>query len=105
MSFVVGIFLLLGLREEECFWAFVSLVKGRGLGGLYANDLPLLRSLLYQLDRLIEIRMPKLFSHFKENGTQLFVFFFFFFFFFCFGSRSSNNCDMQGVTPLMFASG
>ena len=74
MSFVVGVFLLLGLREEECFWAFVALVKGRGLGGLYSADLPLLRQLIYQLDRLVELRAPKLFSHFKMNGVTPLMF-------------------------------
>ena len=72
MSFLVGIFLLLGMREEEAFWAFVALVKNCGLSGLFTGELPLLNTLLYQLDRLVELRLPRLFSHFKaENVSPL----------------------------------
>jgi hypothetical protein len=69
MSFIVGMLLLLGMREEEAFWAFVALIKDRKLHGLFADQLPLLKTLLYQFDRLIELRMAKLFSHFKENNV------------------------------------
>eukprot|EP00019_Armaparvus_languidus_P002543 CAMPEP_0168594144 /NCGR_PEP_ID=MMETSP0420-20121227/8727_1 /TAXON_ID=498008 /ORGANISM="Pessonella sp." /LENGTH=181 /DNA_ID=CAMNT_0008630415 /DNA_START=227 /DNA_END=775 /DNA_ORIENTATION=+ len=67
MSFLVGLLLLLGMREEECFWSFTALLKTKQLAGLYQGTLPLLHLRLYQLDRLIELRLPKLFSHFKEE--------------------------------------
>lgn len=74
MSFIVGLLLLLGMREEEAFWSFVALIKDRKLHGLFADELPLLKTLLYQFDRLIEMRMPKLFSHFKENNVTPLLF-------------------------------
>jgi hypothetical protein len=74
MSFIVGILVMLGMREEEAFWSFVALIKDRKLNGLFADQLPLLHSLLYQFDRLVEMRMPKLFSHFKANNVTPLLF-------------------------------
>lgn len=69
MSFVCG-HLVYYLNEEDAFWVLVSLVKTYEMGDMYRPGLPLLTTLLYKLDRLIQIYMPNLFLHFESLGVQ-----------------------------------
>lgn len=106
MSFLVGLLLLLGMREEECFWSFTALLKTKQLAGLYQGTLPLLHLRLYQLDRLIELRLPKLFSHFKEECMYCLLFCKRWFFFF-WKKKNTHTIIVAFcivVTPLLFAS-
>lgn len=71
MSFVCG-HLVYYLNEEDAFWVLVTLVKSSPyeLGEMYRPGLPLLTTLLYKLERLIQIYMPNLFLHFQALGVQ-----------------------------------
>ncbi len=46
-----------------------QIIKAYGLKGLYTPGVPLLHRMLYVFDRLVEIRLPKLFSHFKGESV------------------------------------
>lgn len=68
MSFIAAL-ILLHIEEEEAFWILTQIVKTYRLGDLFCEGLTLLRMSLYQLDRLTEMFLPKLFSHFKLEGV------------------------------------
>lgn len=73
MNFVAAT-LLMHLKPEESFWCFVSLIKSYDLRSYFAAGVPELVVNLYCLDRFIEIFMPKLFSHFKEERISPILF-------------------------------
>eukprot|EP01105_Mastigella_eilhardi_P022081 TRINITY_DN5406_c0_g2_i1.p2 TRINITY_DN5406_c0_g2~~TRINITY_DN5406_c0_g2_i1.p2 ORF type:complete len:176 (-),score=57.84 TRINITY_DN5406_c0_g2_i1:38-565(-) len=66
--------LLLFLEEEEAFWMLVKIMKDHSLQGFFIEGVPLLKLCLYCLDRLIEIQLPHLFSHFKSCGVTPLLF-------------------------------
>lgn len=68
--------LLSNLREpEEAFWVFTCLIKGRyDLRGFFASGVPELIVNLYCLDRCVELYLPPLFSHFKEQRVSPILF-------------------------------
>ncbi len=70
----IGAFMLLvsGMKEEEVFWAFVSLLKGKlpndplHLGcieGIYADKFPMMKHLLKVFHAILAANMPELESH------------------------------------------
>lgn len=65
MSFLAA-HVLLFVQEEHAFWLLVQLMDTHKLAGFFLDDVPLLSLSLYWLDRLIELQLPKLFSHFKS---------------------------------------
>jgi hypothetical protein len=64
MSFVAA-HIVYYLNEEDSFWVLVSLIKSYELGNMYRPGLPLLTTLLYKFDRLIQVYMPNLSLHFQ----------------------------------------
>jgi hypothetical protein len=67
--------LLTHLSPEETFWMFVCLIKGRyELRSYFATGVPDLVTNLYCLDRCIELFLPALFSHFKEQRISPILF-------------------------------
>ena len=71
----LGATLLHHLSAEESFWMLVSLLKGRyDLRALFSAGVPDLVSNLYCLDRFIELYLPHLFSHFKEQRISPILF-------------------------------
>ncbi len=74
LNFIVAT-LLTHLSAEESFWTFVCLIKGRfELRTYYATGVPELVTNLYCLDRCIELYLPPLFSHFKEQRVSPILF-------------------------------
>jgi len=55
--------------ENEAFWMLSQIVGQHALAGLWQDNLPLLKLLLYAVDRLLEMRLPRLFAHFKALGV------------------------------------
>eukprot|EP01045_Picozoa_sp_COSAG04_P021082 COSAG04_NODE_2231_length_4481_cov_7.647649_4_plen_317_part_00 len=73
MGFVAGLCLLY-MPDKEAFWLLARLLKKYNLGQIFAPDLAGLRLWLYQLDRLMEVRMPELFAHLREEGLESSIF-------------------------------
>ncbi|CAJ2665898.1 RabGAP/TBC domain protein [Trifolium pratense] len=69
MGFLAGL-LLLYMSEEDAFWLLVALLKGAvhaPMEGLYLTGLPLVQQYLFQFERLVRERLPKLGEHFSEE--------------------------------------
>eukprot|EP00727_Mastigamoeba_balamuthi_P007947 m51a1_g3773 hypothetical protein (366) ;mRNA; f:142843-144046 len=73
MSYIAGQ-LLLFMGETQAFWAMAQMMRQHALVGFFSDGLPLLRVCLYCLDRLVERRIPRLFSHFKALGITPLMF-------------------------------
>lgn len=68
MNFISG-FLYLSMDKEEAY-AFAILreiIQKFEMDVLYNTELPMLKLLFYQLDRLISILLPDLHNHFKDE--------------------------------------
>jgi hypothetical protein len=67
MNYIAGV-LYLQLQDEDCtFRALVGMIEKYRMASLYHRNLPRLKLLLYQLDRLIGIFLPELHRVFKEE--------------------------------------
>jgi hypothetical protein len=73
MGFVAGL-CLLHMPDEPAFWLLARLLQKYNLGTLFAPNLAGLRLALYQLDRLLEARMPTLFAHLQEEQLETSIF-------------------------------
>ena len=73
MNFIAAT-LLMHLQQEEAFWMFVCLIKTYKLRNYFAAGVPELVINLYCLDRLIELHLPQVFSHFKEQRVTPILF-------------------------------
>lgn len=73
MGFVAGL-CLLHMPEEPAFWLVARLLQKYNLGTLFAPSLAGLRLALYQLDRLLEARMPALVAHLQEEQFESSIF-------------------------------
>ena len=63
--------LLTNLSPEKSFWVLVTLIKGSyNLRRYFERNVPELVVNLYCVDRLIEMYLPALFSHFKEERVS-----------------------------------
>jgi Rab-GTPase-TBC domain len=71
MNFVVGILLNVYADEEKAFWACLGLFKKCKLNGLYRAGLPSLHIMNYQLQRLLESIIPKLYKHLRSVGMSI----------------------------------
>eukprot|EP00918_Siedleckia_nematoides_P035464 GHVU01077045.1.p1 GENE.GHVU01077045.1~~GHVU01077045.1.p1 ORF type:complete len:255 (+),score=34.02 GHVU01077045.1:105-869(+) len=69
MGFLVGI-LLLYMNEEDAFRVLVTLLDRYDMAGLFQPGLPALSKYLYQLERLIQMQMPRLLQHLKREGVE-----------------------------------
>ncbi|KAK9825860.1 hypothetical protein WJX81_005237 [Elliptochloris bilobata] len=72
MGFIAGL-LLLYMCEEDAFWTMTALLKGAlhaPLEGLFRPGLPLLQQCLFQFSRLIDDELPRLGTHFRDEGVH-----------------------------------
>eukprot|EP00812_Abedinium_dasypus_P001528 NODE_1185_length_1216_cov_44.881137.p2 GENE.NODE_1185_length_1216_cov_44.881137~~NODE_1185_length_1216_cov_44.881137.p2 ORF type:complete len:289 (-),score=122.21 NODE_1185_length_1216_cov_44.881137:332-1198(-) len=69
MGFICGL-LLMYMREEDAFLMLISLLETYRMSGLFMPNLPLLNRYFFQLQHLIEMHMPTLFSHFAQQGVE-----------------------------------
>lgn len=67
MNFSAGLLYLMYGDEAQAFAMFASLIDRMGLCGLYRKHVPLLRSYLYQLNRLAALYLPALHTHLAEE--------------------------------------
>ena len=65
MNFVAGFLLLVFRDEEKVFKAMQAIVHQNDMADLFNQELPKLKLFFYQFDRLLNIQMPQLHSHFK----------------------------------------
>ena len=70
MSYVVALCYHTTKGENETFWLFSKLVEKHALVQLWLNGIPLVQLCLFSLDRLIEMRLPALFSHMKAKRNR-----------------------------------
>ena len=71
MNFVVGILLNVYKDEELAFWSCLALFKKCKLYELYKNGLPGLHIMNYQLQRLLESMLPKLYKHLRSISMSI----------------------------------
>lgn len=70
MNFIVG-FLYLLLQDESLSFNFLNaLIEKFKMGQLYSQDVPLLRAIFYQMDRLIYLHYPHLTSGLRNEGIN-----------------------------------
>lgn len=68
MNFIAG-FLYLTLDKEEAlaFAVMREVIERHAMANLFNMELPMLKLMFYQLDRLISIHLPDLHNHFKDE--------------------------------------
>jgi len=69
MGFICGV-LLMYMGEDDAFLMLISLLENYRMAGLFMDNLPLLNKYFFQLQRLIEMHMPLLYSHFAQQGVE-----------------------------------
>ena len=68
MNFIAGfLYLMLGQEEAFAFAVLREIIHKFQMAVLYNTELPMLKCLFYQLDRLISILLPDLHNHFKVS--------------------------------------
>ncbi len=72
MNFVAGFLFLVFRDEEKSFKALQEIIEVNNMAELFNQELPKLKLFFYQLDRLINILLPELHSHFKVNLTHFY---------------------------------
>ena len=70
MNFIAGTLYLLFDDESLSFRCLIGLVKKFDMDPIFAIGLPKLRTMLYQLDQLIEIKLPQVQKFFKAEGIS-----------------------------------
>lgn len=68
MNFVAGFLYLVFRDEEKCFKAMQEIIQVNNMAELFNPELPRLKLLFYQLDRLVSLHLPALHSHFKVKS-------------------------------------
>lgn len=70
MNFIAG-FLYLGMQKEEslAFAVMREIIERQTMTHLFNAELPMLKLMFYQLDRLISIHLPDLHNHFKVSNV------------------------------------
>eukprot|EP00090_Calanus_glacialis_P000348 TRINITY_DN10211_c0_g1_i1.p1 TRINITY_DN10211_c0_g1~~TRINITY_DN10211_c0_g1_i1.p1 ORF type:complete len:1017 (-),score=311.81 TRINITY_DN10211_c0_g1_i1:664-3714(-) len=68
-SFLIAA-LLLQMPEEQAFGVLVEVMHGYGLRDMFRENFEQLQLRFYQLDRLIEKRLPDLWQHFQNMGLE-----------------------------------
>ena len=63
----------MGLDEAYAFAVLRSIIEKFELTRLYNTDLPMMKLMFYQLDRLIAIYLPDLHNHFKVSLDILLI--------------------------------
>ena len=81
MNFIAGfLYLTMGKNEDLAFAVMRETIERYSLTHLFNTELPMLKLMFYQLDRLISIHLPDLHNHFKVrilifSSDFLFVFY------------------------------
>jgi len=71
MNFLAGfLFLCMGNQEYLAFGALREVVDRYAMTHLFNKELPMLKLMFYQLDRLICIHLPDLHNHFKDESIN-----------------------------------
>ncbi len=73
MSFTAGVFLTV-LPEREAYYCFASALQKRALRSLYLPGLVDLMRRCHVLDKLVEVHLPDLSHHFREEGISTSMF-------------------------------
>ena len=68
MNFIAGfLYLALGKEESLAFAVMREIIERYAMSHLFNTELPMLKLMFYQLDRLISINLPDLHNHFKVS--------------------------------------
>ena len=68
MNFIAGfLYLSLGKEESLAFAVMREVIERYAMTHLFNTELPMLKLMFYQLDRLISINLPDLHNHFKDE--------------------------------------
>lgn len=67
MNFVAGFLYLVFRDEEKSFKALQEIIEVNDMAEMFNPSLPKLKLLFYQLDRLLNIYIPQLHTHFKDE--------------------------------------
>jgi len=71
MNFMAGfLFLTMDCEESLAFAVMREIISRYSLANLFNKELPMLKLMFYQLDRLISIYLPDLHDHFKDEQTN-----------------------------------
>lgn len=75
MNFIAG-FLYLAMDKQEAlaFAVMREIIERYAMSNLFNTELPMLKLMFYQLDRLISINLPDLHNHFKVSSLFLYLF-------------------------------
>jgi len=71
MNFIAAFLLNLVGDEEEAFYLFLSLLLTSDYGSLFMNELAVLKSYFYVFERIIDILLPELYNHLKQNNIKV----------------------------------
>ena len=72
MNYVAGfLYLTLGKQENLAFASMKEIIERYSMSHLFNEQLPLLKLMFYQLDRLISLFLPDLHNHFKVGYSCL----------------------------------
>jgi len=70
MNFIAGfLYLSLGKEEALAFAVMREIIERYAMTHLFNTELPMLKLMFYQLDRLISINLPDLHNHFKVSKS------------------------------------
>lgn len=69
MGFICGV-LLMYMGEDDAFLMLISLLENYRMAGLFMPNLPLLNKYFFQLQRLLEMNLPRLHEHLTEQGVE-----------------------------------
>lgn len=70
MNFIAGFLYLIFKDEALSFAVLRDIIHKFSMSKLFNTELPMLKLIFYQLDRLISILLPDLHSHFKVRYMQ-----------------------------------
>ena len=71
MNFIAAFLLNIIGDEEEAFYLFLSLLLTSDYGSLFLNELAVLKSYFYVFERIIDILLPELYNHLKQNNIKV----------------------------------
>lgn len=68
MNFMAGfLYLSMGKSESLAFAVMSEVIERYSMMNMFNTELPMLKLMFYQLDRLISIHLPDLHNHFKDE--------------------------------------
>ena len=71
MNFIAGfLYLTLDKQEAYAFAVMKEVISKYNINHLFDQELPMLKLMFYQLDRLIAINLPDLHTHFKDEQVN-----------------------------------